>query len=149
MVSTFGLLRSRWSQLLALLVLLAASGCGGVGKCHPVEGRILLGDQPLTGMSGMVLFVPDRDKGNASSFRAAGPIDAEGRYKLTTLGKVGAPPGWYKVLVNSVTAGTDDREVDTQLAVHSRYSGEKTTPLSVEVTAAKGQGAYDLLVSSD
>lgn len=131
----------------ACLLLALAAGCSDkVGKRLPVEGRVLLGEKPLTGMSGMVVFIPDAEKGNKTEFRPTGAIDAEGKYRLATEGKPGAPAGWYKVTVTATPPGTGDREVVAPV-VHARYAVEKTTTLSVEVVAAPADGAYDLKVS--
>src|SRR5262245_52363280 len=84
--------------LIACLLCAFVAGCGADDNLVPVEGRVLLQGQPLSGLSGSVTFVPDSSKGNTSSASAVGEI-AEGRYRLSTRGKPGAAPGWYKVVV--------------------------------------------------
>jgi hypothetical protein len=135
------------AALIACLLCAFVAGCGADDNLVPVEGRVLLQGQPLRGLSGSVTFVPDSSKGNASSTGAVGEIDAEGRYRLSTRGKPGAAPGWYKVVVTAVPAGTGDREVVRRPALHSRYAAEKTTPLSVQVVADPSASAYDLKVT--
>lgn len=132
------------SCLLAWLV----AGCADsdVGKCFPVEGQVLIDGRPLQGLTGSVVFVADTDKGNTIPHRPAGTINAEGRYKLFTRGKDGAPTGWYKVLVTAVPPGTGDREV-TRPVFDSRYTNEALTPLSVEVVPNPAPGKYDLPIS--
>src|SRR5205823_1414977 len=111
--------RTRFMDLLlvpvAWMFCLFVAGCGdGIGTRYPVEARVLVDGEPLTGMTGKVIFVPDKDKGNKTPVNAGGDIDAEGRYKLSTKGKPGAPAGWYKVVVSAVPPGTDDRDVNVQ-----------------------------------
>ena len=118
----------------------------------PARGPNVLGaspnavHRPLT-LSHVVYFVPDQAKGNNSPFTASGPLDAEGRYRLSTKGKLGVPAGWYKVLVTAVPPGTDDRDVVRKPVLHSRFTAEKSTPLSKEVVAHPPAGSYDLEVT--
>ncbi|HZT83176.1 MAG TPA: hypothetical protein VFA26_23305 [Gemmataceae bacterium] len=128
----------------AALAALAACGCSdhGVGPCEPVSGTVTLDGQPLRGVVGTVDFVPDRSKGNNSPFTAHGTVDGEGRYVLSTRGKIGAPPGWYKVVVSATPPGAD--RDSAKLVVHSRFAAEATTPLRCEVVANAPAGAYDL-----
>ena len=51
-------------------------------------------------------FKPDRSKGNQTPFEPVGVVDEQGIYTVTTKGKDGAPPGWYKVLVSAVPLGS-------------------------------------------
>lgn len=83
---------------------LAASGCSdasGVGRTLPVSGKLTLNGEPVTAKTTVVLFKPDASRGNASPFEPAGTVDESGTYTLTTKGKKGAPPGWYKVTVTA------------------------------------------------
>jgi hypothetical protein len=127
-----------------VLAALAACGCSehGVGPCEPVHGIVLLDGRPLRGVVGSVDFVPDRSKGNNSTFVAHGTLDGEGRYTLSTKGKEGAPPGWYKVVVSATPPGAD--RDSAKLSVHPRYAAEATTTLTREVVANAPPGAYDL-----
>src|SRR5262245_43577043 len=82
------------------VVLWAGPGCAdrsGVGKTVPVTGKVYLGDRPLP--TGSVSFRPDASKGNTSTWEPSGDIGPDGTYKLSTNGKPGAPPGWYRVIV--------------------------------------------------
>jgi hypothetical protein len=145
------LLRARRGRLgsarVAGLVTLLLAGCNGVGTRHPVEGQVLIDGKPMRGITGSVRFVPDGAKGNAGQFTATGEIDTEGRYKLVTRGKPGAPAGWYRVVVTALPPGAGDREVVRRPAVHGRYGAEASTPLSVEVVPRPEAGAYDLKVT--
>jgi hypothetical protein len=130
------------------LIFLCVGGCAdGVGTRHAVEGHVRLNGSPLRGMAGTVMFVPERAKDNTAPVNPIGAIDTEGRYKLATKGRPGAPAGWYKVVVNPVPPGTGDRDDVRRPAIHPRYTTEKTTPLLVEVVAEPGSGAYDLKTS--
>jgi len=129
----------------ACLIACLALGCGdGIGTCYPVDGRVLLKGKPLQGMAGLVMFVPDRDKGNNTPVNPTGEIDTQGRYQLSTRGNPGAPAGWYKVVVNPFPPGSGDRGDVRRPPIHGRYTVEKTTPLRIEVIAKPGAGAYDL-----
>src|SRR5262249_56251009 len=77
-------------------VLLAGLvGCGSPGETFlPVEGRVTFNGKPLT--KGTVVLYPDAGKGNASKHEPRGGIEADGRYKIFTPPKAGAPPGWDK-----------------------------------------------------
>jgi hypothetical protein len=131
-----------------LVTVCLAAGCSdGVGKRLPVEGRVLVDGQPLRGASGTVVFIPDRAKGNPCPVSPTGPIDAEGRYKLSTKGQPGAPAGSYVVTVSALPPGTGDREVVKKQLHHPKFAAEATTSLKVEVTASPEADAYDLKVS--
>jgi hypothetical protein len=75
-------------------------------------------------------------------------------YTLTTKGKKGAPPGWYKVIV---TAREEAAPVHPKLPKQHRpaarsllpakYGQVETSGLSVEVVENPAPGAYDLKLS--
>ncbi len=131
----------------ALLLALAACGCGGDGVQRlPVEGIVYLDGEPLRGMTGAVTFIPDLSRGNESPLRGNGEIDAEGRYTLFAGGKPGAPPGHYKVLVGAAPPGTDRDE--SRLVVPPRYVVERDTPLRMEVVPDPEPGHYDLRLTT-
>jgi hypothetical protein len=141
------------SPVAALLVAFAASGCGdasGVGKTLPVAGRITLDGVPLTAATTVVLFKPDKAKGNASPWEPTGTVDNQGKYTLNTKGKRGAPPGWYKVIVTAVEAqpnavkGKRLQLPTPKSLVPARYGQAATTTLAVEVVESPGPEAYDL-----
>jgi hypothetical protein len=138
----------------ALLVPLAAAGCGDAGNHHPVSGRVLIDGRPLAGKAGSVLFKPDTARGTTSPLEPAGKLDAAGNYTLLTRGKNGAPPGRYKVVVVTEPAKVQDRHLGERRGpaarpvVPRRYGTERDTPLTVEVVAAPAPGAYDLQLTS-
>jgi hypothetical protein len=135
-----------------LLLALAAAGCGdgsGVGRTLPVNGTITLDDKPLTAASTVVLFKPDKAKGNLSTFEPTGTVDEQGHYRLVTGGKKGAPPGWYKVCVTATAGPTQGgggraHRPAARSLVPSRYGQAATTPVAVEVVEDPPPGAYDL-----
>jgi hypothetical protein len=141
----------------ALLLTLAASGCGddgGVGPTFPVAGKVTLDDEPLTAKTTIVLFKPDATKGNTTPFEPAGSVDAEGNYTLKTKGKNGAPPGWYRAIVTAREEAAPEhpqnpkqhRPVSKSL-LPAKYGQPETAGLSIEVVEKPAPGAYDLKLS--
>jgi hypothetical protein len=133
--------------VLALLLGFAAMplGCGGENLVT-VSGKVMVGDQPLT--TGNVFFDPDKTKGNTSTARPVGEINASGEYTLKTNGKPGAALGWYKVtIVATAPPGTSAAEMSKPLKylVNMKYTDVKTTDLQKEVVASGG--AYELKLS--
>jgi hypothetical protein len=141
----------------ALFVAITTPGCddnSGVGKTYPVSGKVTLDGQILVAQETMVLFLPDASKGNQSSFEPAGTIDGDGNYSLSTKGKKGAPPGWYRIVVTALAdspqhpkGGQHSRPVGHSLAP-SKYGSGRTTDLVIEVVENPGAGAYDLKLTT-
>jgi hypothetical protein len=135
--------RAVWLVGLAFVV-----GCGDPGPpLVPVAGVVWVNGKPLT--TGSVSFRPDADKGNTSLHHPTGSVGADGRFELFTVGRPGAPPGHYKVLVFA-DANTDP---NTRTAAHPKppawltdvkYTSERTTDLRVEVVPTAEPGRYDL-----
>jgi hypothetical protein len=144
-----------WPPALGLL-LLAMAGCddSGVGKTYPVSGKVLFDGNLLTTAHTVVLFKPDTSRGNTSPFEPTGIADSEGRYKLVTNGKKGAPPGWYKVIVTAAEGSIADsdhpktRHPGPRSILPAKYGQAKTTPISIEVVENPAPDAYDLKLSS-
>ncbi len=143
--------------LTTLLLTIPALGCGddsGVGKTVPVSGKVFLEDTPWTAKTTIVLFKPDTSKGNTSPFEPTGTVDAAGTYTLTTKGKNGAPPGWYKVIVTAREEAAPEhaklpkqhRPVARSL-LPAKYGQAETSGLSIEVVENPAPGAYDLKLS--
>ncbi|HTK76115.1 MAG TPA: hypothetical protein VL371_12705 [Gemmataceae bacterium] len=138
---------------IGFLAILFLSGCGdnsGVGPTFPVTGTITINGQPLIAQTAMVLFKPDASRGNLGHFDPAGALDGQGHYVLSTAGKTGAPPGWYKVVVTatatdvSVPPGKRRDHPHPKSLVAAKYGQAATTTLSVEVVESPAAGAYDL-----
>jgi|SRR5579863_9807968 len=145
--------RSGASIRTCLLVVVLAAGCGDsseVGLTYPVSGTVIIDDDPLDAASAQVWLYPDASKDNDSPFEPAGKIDADGNYSVQTLGKAGAPPGWYKVVVTALAAAPQHprdakqkRPVGKSL-VPAKYGSIETTDLAIEVVEQPEPGAYDL-----
>jgi hypothetical protein len=140
----------------ALLAAALVCGCGdGVGKTLPVTGKVTLANSPLTAESTVILFKPDRDKGNASSFEPAGTVDRQGNYALVTQGKKGAPPGWYKVVVTATEFRPSDapssrnHHPTPRSLVPASYGQAATSPVAIEVVKNPPPGAYDLKLTHE
>jgi hypothetical protein len=125
---------------------LLLAGCGGI-KRVPVEGRVMLGGEPLKG--GAVCFAPDAAKGNdARVVTCMGRVGPDGKYKLATIaGQAsqtghGAPTGWYKVWIMTDVPGQSK-----PIVVDKQYTSVDTTPLSVEVVESPAPGAYDFTLT--
>jgi hypothetical protein len=146
--------RSHLLVLLGCCLVATATGCAsndGIGRLHPVSGKVTLDGKALT--TGAVSFRPDPSRGNTSPHVPTGQIDREGNYRLTTANRAGAPPGWYRVLViaqdtgseaGSAKSGTAPRPVSL---VPPRYLDPQNTPLQVEVVEKPSASAYDLSLS--
>jgi hypothetical protein len=133
-------------SLLSSLLLSCNSDPGNVGKTVPVAGKITLGAQPLH--TGTIAFVPNKQKGNPTPHVPGSEIDAEGNYKLITATKVGAPPGWYKVvIVSTEPPNSKDPFASRKSFIDARYNTAERTPLEVEVVEGAPPGAYDFPVS--
>jgi len=124
------------------------AGCGdksGIDKVVPVSGKVSCDGAPLP--SGMIQFHPDASKGNSSTYVPFGPI-TDGAYTLQTTGKEnatkpGAPPGWYKVTINTRMPPMGTTAPKQMVETDPLYESEKTTPLKVEVVESPGAGQYD------
>lgn len=132
--------------ILSLGILVGVASCGGDSAgLVPVSGKVFLEGQPLP--RGSVSYRPDASRGNKSLHHPTGEIDAQGNYELMTVGKKGAPPGRYKVLVFAAEPtgpGPYGTPAMPRWLHDVRYTSEETTNLSVEVVAQPSSGAYDL-----
>jgi hypothetical protein len=134
----------------AWALLWVVSGCGGNPgeRFVPVAGKVRLNGKPLG--VGAVSFRPDASRGNKSMHIPTGTIDAQGNYELVTVGKKGAPPGWYKVLVfadaNTPPPGVPAHPIPPRWMTAVKYTDEQTTDLFLEVVENPETGAYDLNV---
>jgi hypothetical protein len=101
-----------------------------------VKGKVTVEGTPLP--DGTVSFyLIDRDP-NTTFPVPSGTIEADGSYKLDTQGRTGAPLGKYRVVLDR----GDNKKVWRQ--VHEIYLYPKKSPLEIEVTENKPEGAYDL-----
>jgi hypothetical protein len=128
--------------VLGFFVIILA-GCGP--SVYPVQGEVQVDGKALP--KGAVVFWPDAAKGNAFVGRPTGDV-AEGRYKLMTEGRAGAPLGWYKVTVSGYEGAPDStKPLETKNLISKKYQDAATTDLNVEVVASGG--SYNLKVSKD
>lgn len=128
----------------------ALLGCSSAPNelLHPVSGQVTFGGKPLT--TGTVSFRPDASKGNKSEHHPTGTIGADGKFTLFTGGHAGAPPGWYKVVVNAHEPALDTGGAHPGLPksiIPTRYAGNDT-PLAREVLENPAAGAYDLTLEA-
>ncbi len=135
---------------------LVCLGCADTGiKTLPVAGKVTLNGKPFISGTATVLFQPDKAKANTSVLDAVGKIDEQGAYSLVTMGRPGAPPGWYKVVVTAF-AGTPqhpktvrDRGIVVRSLLPAKYGSVATTDLAVQVVENPASGAYDLKLKSE
>jgi hypothetical protein len=75
-----------------------------------------------------------------------GEIDAEGGYRLSTAGKPGAPPGWYRVMIVAVarSEGSHGKHRRQVSLISRKYTAVETSGLALEVVEDAGPSAYDL-----
>jgi len=133
---------------------MALTGCGGtdtVGATVPVTGKIELNGTALA--TGTVTYLADDTKGNKTQAAIIGPI-TNGQYTLhttgTTINKPGAPPGWYKVVVQTSAPPAADAPkgvLPEAVKIDRKYTDAKLTPLAVEVKKDAPAGHYDLKVT--
>jgi hypothetical protein len=129
-LSSFG-----FSLLAAVTVVV---GCGPAGPTLiPVSGKVTLSGTPLK--SGTINLVADESKGTKQTGTSAGKIQPDGSYTISTDGKDGAPPGWYKAIVITKYPGAPEDAV----AINPVYTDPKSA-ISFEVVANPAAGAYDL-----
>lgn len=136
-------------QLLAAgicLVVLAGSGCAEDSDgFFPVGGKVSAGGQPIK--TGTVTFRPDASKGNETRHHPTGDIDSQGNYLLYTIGKPGAPPGWYRVMVFADGNPAPAPGVPPRWLHHVKYTTEGSTDVRMEVVENPAADAYDLRLS--
>lgn len=124
-------------------------GCGGATATHvPVKGKVMIGKKPLT--TGLVIFQPDKSKGNEFPHAARGQIDEQGNYQLDSdAGKPGTPAGHYLVAIVA-TRKKDPKDEYSEMVslIPTGYNDPKTSGMKVEVKADAKDGAYDLLITN-
>ncbi len=134
-----------------VLLMFLVAGCGQEQeKLVSVSGLVTINGQPMTAAkTQMVAFLPEAE--NKEHYPTA-VIEPDGRYKLETLGRQGAPPGKYKVLVwitNDDAAkanpwGPDGKLRKVEYLIDSKYTSKETTDLLIEVSDKPADGQYDL-----
>ncbi len=137
-------------RLRPLLAAALFAGCGQPPReiLHPVQGRITFDGQPLP--RGAVTLHPAST--DTTWHQPTGMIEPVGRYVVYTNGRIGAPPGTYRVVVFASEATTSPdgaaRPSMPKSLVPSRYNQPDQTPLRLEVVAQPAANSYDLELSS-
>ena len=130
----------------AACMLIAGAGCGkgdGLEGLVPVAGKVIFKRSPLT--TGQVIFRPDAEQDNYSKHEPRGAIDPQGNYTLTTAGKKGAAPGWYRVaVIAEEPLDTAKPYVLPKSLIPVPYTDPTTSKLKVHVVEKPAPGAYDL-----
>jgi hypothetical protein len=119
----------------------------------PVVGTVKVQGKPLT--LGWITFYPDEARGNTNARLPLAEITTNGTYELTTNGKPGAPPGFYKVVIAATRDVIpvrppriqDGKPAPPNWLTHEKYTKSQSTDLLIEVVENPAPGAYDLEVS--
>jgi hypothetical protein len=132
---------------LSLLVSLAGLvGCGPGGA--PVKGKVYLDGKPLQGhKEGVVIFHPDKSKGNNSPFLARGPISPEGEYELVSDhdANKNIPLGWYQVtVIATVPLKPKDPYSVPKSIIPEFYREPERGLINIEVISKPSPDAYDI-----
>ncbi len=140
----------RWLRIggLAVALLGWCVGCAkdGTGdQLVPVRGKVSYQGKPLT--TGTVILVADAAKGNTTKHEPRGAIDDQGNYHVSTAGRPGAPPGWYKVAVIAHKPPPPNAPYAvTESLLPKKYGDANTSGLAIEVREKPGETAYDLVL---
>ncbi len=125
-----------------LFLLLGQSG----SELTPVEGHVTVPGKPssLAHLKySRVWLYPDSARGNLYPRVSIGKIREDGKFKVFTDGKEGAPPGWYRVAVLAVEQGAAREQIKV---LDPKYADAATSGLSFHVTANAAPGEYDLVL---
>jgi len=129
-----------------------AIGCGGpkgqLVQTVPVTGKVLVGDQPLSGAA--VLLTPIQGTKGTGGF---GVTDAEGKFSASIdHKKPGVEPGTYAVTFTKwaqkdgspIPAGKDAADVEAVQFISEAYSNPGIDPPMNVITVPKTGGEFDL-----
>lgn len=120
---------TRTARLGLATTLVLAAGCGGPAF-YPVKGQLLYPDgTPVREAEGATVVFETTADGRG--FSATGPVDADGRFVMTTETKGdGVAPGVNKVLISPKQITAD---VGPTRAVAAKYEDFATSGLEVTV----------------
>ncbi|HMC63391.1 MAG TPA: hypothetical protein VKI65_00475 [Gemmataceae bacterium] len=131
--------------LSAVMLLFAAPGCGDadVARLAVVRGRVTYQGKTLT--SGTIVFAPDALRGNNGPLATAA-IQPDGSFDLHTGEALGAMPGWHRVTVVALEAGTGGQALAVPRSLlPDKYSDPDLSGLTCEVKPAQENSvAFDL-----
>src|SRR5262245_10903939 len=140
----------RWLRIggLAVALMGLCVGCGrdsNGDKLLPVRSKVSYQGEPLT--TGAVLLVADTAKGNTTKHEPRGSIDDQGNYRVSTAGRPGAPPGWYKVAVIANKPPNPNKPYAvTGSLLPKKYGDANTSELAIEVREKPADAAYDIVL---
>jgi hypothetical protein len=122
-----------------LLVAAALAGCGRDDSLRlaTVTGTVTYRGKPLE--HGTVVFTP---KPGTPGPQSVGEIDANGKYRMRTAGRDGAPVGSHLVTVHcrrQVTPEEARRLVIGELLIPPKYANEVESPLHFEVKEGRNE----------
>ena len=123
----------RGARMLGIGFLTAAAALGchrGPAPLAPVTGKVAYKGLALSG--GTIVFSRDGTRGESGPL-AFGRINADGSYQLHTAEVVGAPAGWYRVTVTSLTPTGAPYNFYSLLP--DKYRDPQTSELTCEVKA--------------
>lgn len=138
MQRVFNLPKIGFVRALAILLPFFVAGCSKTPEpLHPVHGVVTVNGKELKG--GTVQFEM-LEKGTTSGkiYTAAGVIDSEGNYQLSTFGEMGAPAGEHRVWVSPNFAGITDKigvGIEKTTPFPKKYMVPTTTDLKFTVAA--------------
>jgi hypothetical protein len=96
---------------------------------------------------GRVWLYPDASKGHTCPQVPSGDIDADGRFRIRTRDRDGAPAGWYRVqIVARAPAGPAKSGQRPAVLVPPHYGDSGRSGLVLHVVEKPAEGAYDLRV---
>jgi hypothetical protein len=113
--------------------LLLLTSCSGSAARYPVQGQVLVGDQPVA--DAMVVFHPQFETPPGQP-KPLGITDAEGKFQLTTLqANDGALPGDYRITVELRQERLSGEELvrDGPNLLPAKYAKAETTPFAFTV----------------
>jgi hypothetical protein len=116
------------------------------GKLIQVAGYVRLNSTPVP--VGTVVYYPDPARGNQNTEQCRGTILEDGSYKLQTSGKDGAPPGWYKVIVQPTGMPKEMPPIGQPMpkapTFDVKYQKPETSGIVIEVKEGAPVGTYDI-----
>lgn len=123
-----------------VLFLFSPLGCGGETH-YPVEGSVSVDGTPLA--KGTVVLWAEKP----SAEQPSGDVE-NGKFKVLTKGKPGAPEGKYKVTVSGKEEVDSTKPFKTKLVIPPAYREQAKTPLTVQVGPSQATTNVDWPVKS-